>query len=141
MKNYLRLTDNLYTLPNKRNFITQPLQENIKYRKDLYLYLNINRDLTKSQLQDLKKTKSKTHQTFEEDFIEEKFYSKELNRIIIKYQNGDIITKLPNKMPKIPNNQVKTSYKKIGEQHIYIYSFNLVITNQQYTLLSFKKKS
>ena len=50
MKNYLRLTDNLYTLPNKRNFITQPLQENIKYRKDLYLYLNISRNLTKSQL-------------------------------------------------------------------------------------------
>ena len=44
-------------------------------------------------------------------------------------------------MPKIPNNQVKTNYKKIGEQHIYIYSFNLVTTNQQYTLLSFKKKS
>ena len=100
MKNYLRLTDNLYTLPNKRNFTTQHLQENIKYRKDLYLYLNINRDLTKSQLQDLRKTKSKTHQTFEEDFIEEKFYSKELNRIIIKYQNGDIITKLPNKNAK-----------------------------------------
>ena len=48
----------------------------------------------------MRKTKSKTHQTFEKDFIEEKFYSKKLNRIIIKYQNGDIITKLPNKNAK-----------------------------------------
>ena len=85
MKNYLRLTDNLYTLPNKRNFSIQLLQENIKYHKDLYLYLNINHGLTKSQLQDLKKNKSKIYQTFEEDFVEEKFYLKELNHIIIKY--------------------------------------------------------
>ena len=43
-------------------------------------------------------------------------------------------------MPKVLNNQVKTSYKKIGKQHIYIYSFNLLTTSQQYTLLSFTKK-
>src|ERR1043165_699817 len=90
----LRLTDTKYTIPNKPNRDLKILQKNIKYRKDLYLYLNINRGLTKYQIQELDKIKKKTYKIQNQQNIKERYYSKEINREIIRYNNGDIITRL-----------------------------------------------
>ena len=104
----LRLTNTIFVLPNKPNTKRKLLQDNIKYRKDLYLYRNINRGLTKYQIRDLNKLKRNKISISNQEEIVEQYYSKKLNREIIKYSNGNIITRLP-KLSKNAKNKESTN--------------------------------
>ena len=112
--NTFKISENTYTFVYKRNIIKPLLQDSIKYRKDLYLYKRINRGLTDKQIRDLDQIRSQRTKIIKGYDIKEQYYSKEINRIVTKYCNGNIITQLP----KLKNGKIKkglpskSDYKK-----------------------------